>query len=158
MQEFSHSIYLDAAIDEVYKYAAAASGIIKWFIGECDYFDKDGNIIDKARPAVKGNKFRWKWLAKDLEIYGEVLESKENDTFGFTFGSNFNVTINLSISSGRTRLDLLQKYNKNSVKNDFAHINCCVCWVFFLTNLKSVIEHGIDLRETASDDEALVNR
>ncbi len=43
-------------------------------------------------------------------------------------------------------------------KNDFAHINSCTCLVFFLANLKSVLEHGIDLRETLIDDESLVNR
>lgn len=158
MSEFTHSIYMDASIDEVFKYISTSSGIAKWFLGNCDYYDMYRKIIDKSLPAQKGYTFRWKWLAKDLEISGEVLESIKNETFAFTFGSNFNVTITLSGSRGRTKLKLFQKYNLNTPENDFAHINCCVCWVFFLTNLKSVIEHSIDLRETISADDELVNR
>ena len=27
------------------------------------------------------------------------------------------------------------------------HLNCRSCWGYFLTNLKSVLEHGTDLRD-----------
>lgn len=158
MKKFTHSILLNASTDEVFKYISTSSGIIKWFIGTCDYYDINGNIIDKSEPAGKGFKFRWKWLAKELEITGEILGCEINKKFSFTFGNSFNVTLLISSENNRTRLDLIQKYSPGSTQNDFSFINCCVCWVFFLTNLKSVIEHGIDLRETVSEDDSLVNR
>lgn len=158
LAEFRHSIYLHSLKGEVYYYIATGDGICRWFMGQAEYIDSNGNILNAAVPARKDDTFRWQWLAKDLNISGHVIESAENELFSFTFGKLFEVSITIKEVEGRTLLTLHQKYATGAEKNDFAHINCCTCWVFFLTNLKSVLEHGIDLRETLIDDESLVNR
>ena len=158
LAEFRHSIYLHSHLSEVYYYIASSDGICRWFMGQAEYTDPDGNVLNSAVPAHKDDSFRWQWLAKDLHISGSVIDAIENELFTFTFGRSFEVTITIKEDNGRTLLTLHQKYTKGAGKNDFAHINCCTCWVFFLTNLKSVLEHGIDLRETLIDDESLVNR
>ena len=33
----------------------------------------------------------------------------------------------------------------------FGHLNCRSCWIFFLTNLSSVLDHGKDLRDENSN-------
>lgn len=157
LSEFHHSIYLHSHLSEVYHYVASADGICRWFMGKAEYIDSDGNILNAADSARKDDTFRWHWLNKDLSIKGRILEAKNNELFSFTFGTSFEVTFTLRKHNGRVLLTLHQKYAAGSGKNDFAHINCCTCWVFFLTNLKSVLEHGIDLRETLIDDESLVN-
>lgn len=158
LSEFHHSIYLHSHMSEVYYYIASGDGICRWFMGKAEYMDSDGNILNAADSARKEDTFNWHWLKKDLNIKGRVLEAINNELFSFTFGPAFEVTITLKEHGGRTLLTLHQKYSAGAEKNDFAHINCCTCWVFFLTNLKSVLEHGIDLRETLIDDESLVNR
>jgi hypothetical protein len=156
--EFHHSIYLRSHLSEVYYYIASADGICKWFLGKAEYTDTDGNTLNAADTARKGDAFLWHWLAKDLSINGCVLEAKNDELFSFTFGQAFEISIAVKVHEGRTLLTLHQKYADGAAKNDFAHINCCTCWAFFLTNLKSVLEHGIDLRETLIDNESLVNR
>ena len=158
LNEFRHSIYLDAALEEVYMFAASAAGICKWFMGTAVYTESDGRELGSNENASRGCSFSWKWLEKDLEIEGRVLEAAENKKFSFTFGKSFEVSFMLEDSGGRVLFTLHQKYAAGGEKNDFAHINCCTCWVFFLTNLKSVIENGIDLRETIVSDDTLVNR
>lgn len=158
LTEFHHSIYLDAPVNAVYNTVASGKGICKWFMGTAIYHDENGNERSQTENAVAGDAFRWHWLEKDLNITGTVLEAIENEMFSFTFGPLFEVTITLAKLSGRTKLTLRQYYSPRAEKNDFAHINCCTCWVFFLTNLKSVIEHNNDLRETLIDDETLINR
>lgn len=155
---FYHSIYLNAPIDDVYRIIASSGGLQKWFMGKAEYVDASGSVRPAEETAQKDNTFSWHWLEKDLNISGEVLESVKDEKFSFTFGSTFEVTISVKEDNGRTLLTLAQNYAKGAEKNDFAHINCCVCWVFFLTNLKSVLELGNDLRETLADDESLVNR
>lgn len=158
LSEFHHSIYLHSHLSEVYYYISSADGICKWFMGKAEYTDTDGNTLNAADTARKSDAFIWHWLEKDLSIKGRVLEARNDELFSFTFGPAFEVTITVKEHEGRTLLTLHQKYADGAAKNDFAHINCCTCWVFFLTNLKSVLEHGIDLRETLIDDESLVNR
>ena len=157
MQSFRHSIYLSKSVDEVYKLIGTGNGLTKWFIGKSVY--EHGGVIRKDDEYVQtGDKFKWNWLEKDLSITGKVPEAEVNSKFSFTFGSSFIVTITVQEDKGRTLFTLCQEYSPDAVTNDFAHINCCVCWAFFVTNLKSVIESGNDLRETQIYNEELVNR
>lgn len=157
MYRFTHAIYLNAPAEKVYEYAATPSGIIKWFIGKAKYYYKDVNIRLGNEFAMKGDSFLWTWLNKDLELKGIVTEAEENKVFQFTFSPLYLVTLKFFPENGKTKLTLTQEYQESAVKNDFNYINCCVCWVFFLTNLKSVMEYGIDLREKEAMDEMLVN-
>ena len=158
LNNFTHSVYLDIPPEKVYYYLAAANGICKWFLGNAEYTDSAGNILNGDSPASAGCSFKWKWLNKDLSIEGSVIDSVTGKIFAFTFGKSFEAVFTIEAHEGRTLLTLEQKYAANAEKNDFAHINCCVCWVFFLTNLKSVSERGFDLRETVSTDDSLINR
>ena len=157
MKCFTHAIFLDAPVEKVYEYAATPSGIIKWFIGKAKYYYKDQNIRLGNDLVMKGDSFLWSWLNKDLELKGIVTEALENKSFQFTFSPLYIVTLDFYPGKERTKLTLTQQYQDSAVKNDFNYINCCTCWVFFLTNLKSVIENGIDLREKEVNDEMLVN-
>jgi hypothetical protein len=157
MQRFSHAIYLNAPVEKVYELAVTPSGIIKWFIGKAKYFYKDNNIRLGNESAEKGDSFLWTWLNKDLELKGIVTESLRDKIFQFTFSPLYIVTIEIHSEGNKTKLTLTQEYQEAAAGNDFNYINCCTCWVFFLTNLKSVIENGIDLREKDANDEMLVN-
>lgn len=154
---FSHAIYLNAPLEKVYVFAATASGIIKWFIGKAKYYYKDNNIRLGNEFARKGDSYLWTWLNKDLELKGIVTGAVENKLFQFTFSPLYLVTLEFFPENNRTKLTLTQEYQQSAQRNDFNYINCCTCWVFFLTNLKSVIENGIDLREKEITDEMSVN-
>lgn len=158
MNSFRHSIYLDKPIDEVYRYIGTANGLTKWFIGDSVYESPEGEKRKFDDYVHKGDEFDWKWLEKDLEITGKVLEAEVNLCFKFTFGSIFIVTITVKEDKDRTLFTLTQEYEQSVSQDDFAHINCCVCWAFFVTHLKSVIEFGNDLREIHADNEELVIR
>ncbi len=158
MQRFHHSIYLNKPVEDVYKLVGTASGMTKWFIGEAVYESPEGEKRKFDDYVHKGDEFQWQWLEKNLSITGRVLEAELNSHFKFTFGDSFIVTITVKEDNGRTIFTLIQEYSENAKQNDFAHINCCVCWGFFITNLKSVLEYGNDLRETISQNEELVNR
>ncbi len=156
--EFTHGIYLNAPVGKVYEYIATASGITKWFVGEAKYYYKNLNIRLGKEWSVKGDSFLWKWMNKDFELKGLVTESRSDRTFGFTFSPLYFVTISLAPEGDKTKLTLKQEYQPGSEKDEFNFLNCCTCWVFFLTNLKSVAENGIDLREKEAMGDMLVNR
>lgn len=157
MNEFSHSILLNTTPRSVFEYAATPEGLTKWFIGNAEY-TRNGNLVPSEELISAGDSYRWKWLAKDYETTGKTIQVIKDERIKFTFGSMFEINVSVVAENSRTRFTLSQNYKPGTAKNDFAHINCCVCWAFFLTNLKSVVEHGIDLRETEANDESLVNR
>lgn len=156
-ERFTHAIYLNASAEKVFECIASSSGICRWFIGSANYFYKESNVRLGSDTAQKGDSFLWKWLNKDLELKGMVLESVPGKEFTFTFSPMYRVSMKLSEESGRTKLTLMQEYQVSSVRDDFNYINCCVCWAFFLTNLKSVLEHDTDLREKEIRDDMMVN-
>ncbi len=160
-QEFNHGIIIRGNQERVFERIATAQGIASWFLGSAIYTDPEGNFREDNEKVIAGDQYTWNWLQKDYVVLGEVVETDGVTTVSFSFGDPFVVTFEVRKipETNKVRVDLLQSYtSKNTIKGDFGYINCCVCWVFFLTNLKSVIEHGIDLRETEVHDEALVNR
>ena len=157
LQSFTHSIYLNKPAGEVFDFTVKCGGFEKWFVGEASFISFEGVQRDANDYAERKDSFELKWQIKNFSTKGVVLDVQKNKLFSFTFGSLFNVTITLKNENGKTLFTLTQKYNAGAVHNDFAHINCCVCWVFFITNHKSVIENGIDLRETKADNDELVN-
>jgi len=157
LQSFTHSIYLDKPVGEVFDFASKCDSFTKWFIGEASFISPEGEERKPGDYIQRKDNYELKWQNKDFSTKGIILDVQKNELVSFTFGELFNVTITLKSDNGRTLFTLTQKYNKGATQNDFAHINCCVCWVFFITNLKSVIENEIDLRETQADNEELIN-
>ena len=157
-ERFHHSILLNKAAGEVFALFGLAGGLEKWFQCETIFTATDKAARKPGEMIQKDDSFYWKWLAKDFSIEGKVINVTPGISAEFTFGSLFNIKMSAAAQNGRTLFTIEQWYTNGAIKNDFAYINCCTCWIFFLTNLKSVLEHGIDLRETTSTDEALVNR
>jgi hypothetical protein len=65
----------------------------------------------------------------------------------FTFGS-LRVSVRFAAVDGQTELHLVQTGIPDSPDGRvFGHLNCRSCWIFFLTNLKAVLDAGTDLRD-----------
>ncbi|MBI93180.1 MAG: hypothetical protein CME05_08200 [Gemmatimonadaceae bacterium] len=67
-----------------------------------------------------------------------------------TFGS-MEVEVSFESVEGGTKVVLQQSGIEDKV---FSHMNCRSCWLYFMTDLKSVLEHGIDLRDHDHPDRA----
>ncbi|WP_353778649.1 SRPBCC domain-containing protein [Winogradskyella sp. 3972H.M.0a.05] len=155
--EFSHKILLHTTIKDVYQCVATAQGLESWFLGNVKFSSQNEQLSATEVPS-SGTAYLWKWQ-KDFQIEGEIIASENDSYFEFTFGKDFTVLFSLERhESGSTILHLHQKNLNPTAENEFSFINCCVCWVFFLTNLKSVIEQNVDLRETTVLNETFVNQ
>ena len=157
MHRFEHSIVLDTRKDILFHCIASGDGLGKWFLGNAEFIH-EGNIIDPAIHPVSGDFYQWQWLAKSFSSKGKVIEIKDGESVAYTFGPEFKVRFHISAVGNRYKLQLIQTVETDISSDPFGYFNCCVCWVFFLTNLKSVLENKIDLREKEIDDEVLVNR
>lgn len=155
-QEFRMAILLRTTMQDAWYFISTSEGLCKWFMGKSAYYYAAGEQRRHNTSAETADTFRWEWLAKDLSLAGSILESSRPELFRFTFGDAYEVAISLREQDNRIRVELRQQ--RLASTDEFSWINCCVCWNFFLANLKSVVEHRIDLRETAVSDEMLLNR
>lgn len=157
MERFSHGIFIKTDSENLFRYIATPAGISKWFIGSAEYFYRQKNIRLGDELTGKGDSYLWKWLNKDLELKGIITDFEKEKMIEFTFSPLYLVRMELFPIGNRVKIVLTQSYQKSSLRNDFNFVNCCTCWVFFLTNLKSVIECNVDLREKEIRDDLLIN-
>ena len=88
----------------------------------------------------------------------------------FTFGdkepgSEEKIIVTVDVHAeedGVTRLRLVQENMPDTPQGHVGwHMGCNLGWSFFMTNLKALLEHGVDLRETdrerAYDSRALTH-
>jgi uncharacterized protein YndB with AHSA1/START domain len=145
--EFDMSIYIAAEREEVWRAWATPSGLCRWFVKDAT-FETPGDQqvgVDESPPL--GSTFTWRWLASEFTMSGHVLKMSEGSELGFTFGPGVRVLVELDIDDGQTRVRLSQEGMPESDAGRQLFVDCYGGWTFYLTNLKSVLEGGLDLRE-----------
>jgi uncharacterized protein YndB with AHSA1/START domain len=142
---FELVFYYDQAIEEVFAAWATGAGLESFFI-ENALFTSRSSGERKPQDIIESNDtYRWEWRhAASLD--GKITGVERNRRIEFTFGE-MNVSVKLSTVGEQTELHLVQTDIPDTAHGRvFGHLNCRSCWIFFLTNLKSVLDQGIDLR------------
>jgi uncharacterized protein YndB with AHSA1/START domain len=155
---FIRGVLIPLSIEEAYKLAATPEGMSKWFITGADFIAPDGNQRKRTELAQTGDKYEWNWGYKDFKVSGEVLEAEMNEFMKVSFGPSYTVTFSVEKFKDKTLFKIVQECVKGTEKDEMNYINCYGCWTFFLNNMKSVIEGGVDLRESETELDELVNR
>lgn len=155
---FTIRIAVKAKIEDLYKAWASTGEIEKWFLSEADYHDLAGKTINKDQLAVTNHTYFWRWfLYEDIES-GKIIEANGKDTFAFTFAGNCVVTIKFTEEHGYTVVTLSQSNipTDDSSKRNI-RLGCHNGWSFYLLNLKSVYEGGLDLRNKDNRFKPMLN-
>lgn len=154
---FTLRIAIKADMQTIYK-AWATKEIEKWFLSEADYLASDNQPIDETQLATVGHSYVWRWfLYNDVEK-GQVTQADGQTFFEFTFAGNCLVGITLAQENGYTVVTLTQKNiptDDNSKK--YIRLGCHGGWSFYLVNLKSVYEGGLDLRNKDNRFKPMLN-
>lgn len=134
--QFVLRIYIKASPEKVFKAWTHDKTVSKWFT--------EKTIIEPR----KGGRIYFEWLAGD-KLDTKVKQITKNKKFVFPFGKN-NLEVTVAFKkAGKGTICELRQYN---IKTDEAskwsvHRGCIQGWTFFMANLKSYLEHGIDLRD-----------
>ncbi|MCF8243348.1 MAG: SRPBCC domain-containing protein [Melioribacteraceae bacterium] len=151
--EFKQVEYIKALKDKVFQKWTTSKDITEWFIAEATYSYDD--MIRKPDEKIKaGDKYSWTFF-QGFTMKGKILKIDENEFLAFTFGKkdaelDEDIIVELSFSTDgeKSKIELIQK---NMADNEYGHVNhnmsCMVGWCYFLTNLRSLLESGYDLRE-----------
>lgn len=135
--QFTQKVAVAAPVEKVFRMWTDPAQLKTWF-------PADAKINLK-----KGGEYEWK-LAAGVKEKGKVLSVRKPSKLSFTFaGSVCDVTFK---KDKRGSLVTLHQHNIPETEKGRYDIflNCSCGWTFYLTNLKTFLEYGIDLRDSGA--------
>ena len=140
--------YVNVKPADVFKRWATAEGIASFFIKEAHYLvPSTGQQRPPDQMVDAGDEYHWQFL-HDFDLRGKILAVEKDRSVSFTFGGmDVIVTIHPVDSGSLVVLEQSKIPDGTEADKGSSHLNCRSCWVFYMTNLKSVCESGHDLRE-----------
>jgi hypothetical protein len=146
---FSVRINVRSTVEQLYASWATRAGIEYWFLRKSDYKAPDGSTRGDKEPVQKNDTYNWWWhgYPDSITEAGEILDCNGKDMFRFRFGNAGICTVTITEEQGEKIVELLQEDipTDEEAKHNW-HIGCKTGWTFYMANLKSMLEGGIDLR------------
>ncbi len=157
---FTQKIYIDTDMQRIYDAWTTRTGIEHWFLRKGEFRKPDGSERAYASPVEQGDTYEWFWHGHpDTTVeHGKILEANGQDLFKFSFGALGNVTISLKQTGQETEMILTQDELPTDERGKvYCHLGCATGWTFYLANLKSLMEGGIDLRNKNMEHTGVIN-
>jgi hypothetical protein len=155
---FTLKIPVSARMQDLYDAWTRASEIEKWFLRKAVFTGNNEQPMDRYDPITKGGSYAWEWFGYDVVEKGRITAANGKDHMQFTFAGECPVDVRLKQEGEEVLVELTQSNiptddkSKNNIR-----LGCHQGWSFFLTNLKSVYEGGIDLRNKDARFKGVVN-
>ena len=157
--EFRQIEYIKASRKAVFEKWITSKDIVEWFVAEAVY-KYNGTMNRNPGEKIKaGDKYSWIFF-QGIKVEGRIIDVIDNEYLSFTFGekepgSEEDVIVEIFFSSDSTERTMIELHQKNIADSEYGHVNynlsCMIGWCYFLTNLRSLIESGYDLREKERD-------
>ena len=155
---FTKRIAVKASLTDIYAAWTRSAEIEKWFLEKAAFYTTDGDLLDTDVAVSKGCSYKWYWFLFPDPMPGKILEANGSDLVQFTFEGDCIVDVKLTEQNGYTIIALTQRNiptDDQSKKN--IRLGCANGWAFYLTNLKSVYEGGVDLRNKDENLTVMIN-
>jgi len=144
--KFIKKISINASPEILYQAWTTQENIEKWFLAKAEFKTPDGTLRKQNQQIQEGDTFEWMWHGSDVVERGKMLAVNKKDKIRFTFYDCF-VDVIIKTDAGENIVELTQSeipLTPESRVNQ--HLGCMRGWTFYMTNLKSILEGGIDLR------------
>ncbi|HYV92077.1 MAG TPA: SRPBCC domain-containing protein [Chitinophagales bacterium] len=147
--KFTRRIPVNADAQKIYDLWATPAGLQHWFLRNARFKSSSGDLRDANQHIQAGDTYEWSWhgYTDDVQERGTILEANGRDFFKFIFGKAGVVSVSLKKQGNQTVVEITQEQIPTDEKSkaDY-YVGCSVGWTFYLANLKSLLEGGIDLR------------
>jgi uncharacterized protein YndB with AHSA1/START domain len=157
---FTVRIDVKAPVEKLYRAWATRSGIEYWFLRLGEFKSPGGDLRKSDELIEKGDTYKWLWFGwpDDVVEHGEILEVNGRDSLKFSFGKAGNCNVTIKTENETTIVELIQ----DSIPIDdhgmqYYHVGCKTGWTFYMANLKSLYEGGIDLRNRNEKLQQMLN-
>jgi uncharacterized protein YndB with AHSA1/START domain len=147
--EFKLRVNINTPVENAYRAWATQQGLESWFLRQALITGADGNQRKASSPIEKGDSYEWYWhgYPDSIVVQGKITETNGKDRFGFTFSMGCPVSISIYRECDETIVELrehdLPADEETAIKY---YTDDSKGWLFYLVNLKSVLEGGMDLR------------
>jgi hypothetical protein len=158
--KFTKRIPIKTELSRVYKTWCTQQELENWFLRKAEFIKPNNSLRTPDEEFQKDDKYLWLWHGHSDNVFEkkEILEANGNDLIQFGFTADCIVTVKLYTLEGETIVELTQDNippDNNPATN--LHIGCGEGWTFYLANLKSYLEGGIDLRNKNEKIQGVIN-
>lgn len=155
---FTKRITVAATMRAIYNAWSTPSEIERWFLSKAEFAGPGNLSRGKDERFSAGDDYLWEWhgYANGSPERGQVLEANNHDFLSFTFADESVVEVRILNEAGEKVVQLTQK-RIGPDENLHIYIGCGEGWTFYLANLKSILEGGIDLRNKNDKIQGVVN-
>jgi len=147
-------------ISRVYDSWTTRENLEKWFLRVAEFFDPSGLVKERDAVVKGGDTYRWLWYGygDDTVEHGKILEANGKDLLRFSFTGECIVTVTIYPVAEEIMVELTQSNIPIDERSKtLYHIGCMAGWLFYLVNLKSILEGGLDLRNKKEELTQVVN-
>ena len=157
---FVTRINVNAPIEKLYWCWATREGMEYWF-WRLSEFKKTGDTLRANDEFVqKEDAYRWRWhgWSDETTEEGSILDANGKDFLKFSFGKAGDCSVTIKNEEGENIVELVQdNIPADEQGMHYWHLGCKTGWTFYLANLKSLLEGGIDLRNKNERIQRVIN-
>lgn len=155
---FTKKIAINAPLADIYNAWTRAHELEQWFLEKVIFADSTETVLDPNINVYAGCTYNWFWYLYKDPMPGIIKKANGKDFLQFSFEGECLVDVKLTEKEGYTIVELKQ-YNipLDEHSKQFIRLGCASGWAFYLVNLKSVYEHGLDLRNKDENLQPMIN-
>lgn len=158
--EFKLRVNINASVEKAYAAMATPAGLESWFLRKADITAAGsggaaggvggaGALRQPGDNIQKGDEyeFRWHGYPDSMAHKGKILAVDGKSQFSFTFSQELPVSISVYKECDETIVELVEMFDPADHEASRKHyLGNMKGWIFYLINLKSVLEGGLDMR------------
>jgi len=159
-KQFTKRITIHAAVKDIFNAWSTQAGLESWFLRLAEFTSPAGDLRKRNEPVEKADRYKWNWFGYDDTIVEEkeILFTNDIDELEFSFSGGCIVQIKIKEEEGETICELQQTMPMDDESEQrYFFIECGKGWTFYMTNLKSILEAGIDLRNKNENIKNVIN-
>jgi uncharacterized protein YndB with AHSA1/START domain len=158
--QFTKRITINAPALKIYQSWTTQNGLESWFLRKALFTRHHKDIIGRDIPVEEGDTYEWTWFGypETMEERHTVLAANGKDYLQFRFSGGCIVSVHIKTEYQETICELVQDNSTaDENKRQMFYIECGNGWIFYMANLKSILEGGIDLRNKNEKIEQVIN-
>jgi hypothetical protein len=147
--EFKLRVNINTTVGKAYMAWATPQGLESWFLKKASFTDTNGKKREPQSFIQKGDNYEWYWHGHPENVVekGIILSANGTNGFSFSFSMGCPVSISIYTECNEIIVELLETDLPVDEETKLKHyVEDSKGWLFYLSNLKSVLEGGLDLR------------
>jgi uncharacterized protein YndB with AHSA1/START domain len=159
-KQFTKRITIHSSPQSIYNAWTTQEGLESWFLRLAEFKTPDGLMRKRNESIQQRDRYKWLWFGYDDTNVEEkeILFANGKNELQFGFSGGCIVAVRIKQEESETICELEQTMPMHDeAEQRYFFIECGKGWTFYMTNLKSILEGGIDLRNKIESVKNVIN-